>query len=285
MLMAECSLKPKIIMQKLPKIGLPVILIALALMIFASKSSINIGYGEAGVLFRTFGGGVVTDAPPLGEGFHIIAPWNRVYVYNVKQQEFFEGNMQVLSSNGLEISLDVSVLYQPNYDRLGLLHRTKGENYVNIVLIPQIRAVARSVVGRYTPEQLYSTKRDAIQNEIFEETQKNVESQHIQLNAVLVRDVTLPMAIKEAIERKLRQEQEALEYEFRLAKAKQEAERQRIDAEGKARANKILSASLTSKILQEKGIEATLKLSESPNSKVIVIGGGDTGMPIILGNN
>jgi regulator of protease activity HflC (stomatin/prohibitin superfamily) len=285
MLMAECSLKPKIIMQKLPKIGLPVILIVLALMIFASKSSINIGYGEAGVLFRTFGGGVVTDAPPLGEGFHIIAPWNRVYVYNVKQQEFFEGNMQVLSSNGLEISLDVSVLYQPNYDRLGLLHRTKGENYVNIVLIPQIRAVARSIVGRYTPEQLYSTKRDAIQNEIFEETQKNVESQHIQLNAVLVRDVTLPMAIKEAIERKLRQEQEALEYEFRLAKAKQEAERQRIDAEGKARANKILSASLTSKILQEKGIEATLKLSESPNSKVIVIGGGDTGMPIILGNN
>jgi regulator of protease activity HflC (stomatin/prohibitin superfamily) len=285
MLMAECSLKPKIIMQKLPKIGLPVILIVLALMIFASKSSINIGYGEAGVLFRTFGGGVVTDAPPLGEGFHIIAPWNRVYVYNVKQQEFFEGNMQVLSSNGLEISLDVSVLYQPNYDSLGLLHRTKGENYVNIVLIPQIRAVARSVVGRYTPEQLYSTKRDAIQNEIFEETQKNVESQHIQLNAVLVRDVTLPMAIKEAIERKLRQEQEALEYEFRLAKAKQEAERQRIDAEGKARANKILSASLTSKILQEKGIEATLKLSESPNSKVIVIGGGDTGMPIILGNN
>ena len=285
MLMAECSLKPKIIMQKLPKIGLPVILIVLALMIFASKSSINIGYGEAGVLFRTFGGGVVTDAPPLGEGFHIIAPWNRVYVYNVKQQEFFEGNMQVLSSNGLEISLDVSVLYQPNYDRLGLLHRTKGENYVNIVLIPQIRAVARSVVGRYTPEQLYSTKRDAIQNEIFEETQKNVESQHIQVNAVLVRYVTLPMAIKEAIERKLRQEQEALEYEFRLAKAKQEAERQRIDAEGKARANKILSASLTSKILQEKGIEATLKLSESPNSKVIVIGGGDTGMPIILGNN
>ena len=151
--------------------------------------------------------------------------------------------MQVLSSNGLEISLDVSVLYQPKYSELGLLHKTKGENYVNIVLIPQIRAVARSVVGRYTPEQLYSTKRDAIQNEIFEETQKNVESQHIQVNAVLVRDVTLPVAIKEAIERKLRQEQEALEYEFRIEKAKQEAERQRIDAEGKATANRILSAS------------------------------------------
>ena len=270
-------------MQKLPKIGLPIILLAFVLIIFVSKSSINIGYGEAGVLFKTFGGGVVTDKAPLSEGFHIIAPWNKVYIYNVKQQEFFEGNMQVLSSNGLEISLDVSVLYQPIYNELGLLHKTKGENYVNIVLIPQIRAVARSVVGRYTPEQLYSTKRDAIQNEIYEETQKVVENQHIQLNSVLVRDVSLPLAIKEGIERKLIQEQEALEYEFRIEKAKQEAEKQRIDAEGKAAANRILSASITNMILKEKGIEATKELSTSPNAKVIVIGSGEDGMPIILG--
>ena len=270
-------------MKKLPKIGLPIILLAFVLIIFVSKSSINIGYGEAGVLFKTFGGGVVTDKAPLSEGFHISAPWNKVYIYNVKQQEFFEGNMQVLSSNGLEISLDVSVLYQPIYNELGLLHKTKGENYVNIVLIPQIRAVARSVVGRYTPEQLYSTKRDAIQNEIYEETQKVVENQHIQLNAVLVRDVSLPLAIKEGIERKLIQEQEALEYEFRIEKAKQEAEKQRIDAEGKATANRILSASITNMILKEKGIEATKELSTSPNAKVIVIGSGEDGMPIILG--
>ena len=113
---------------------------------------------------------------------------------------------------------------------------------------------------------------------------KVVEGQYVQLNAVLVRDVTLPIAIREAIERKLNQEQEALEYEFRIEKATQEAERQRIDAEGKATANRILSASLTDKILREKGIEATIKLSESPNSKVIVIGSGKGGLPIILGN-
>ena len=271
-------------MQKLPKIGLPVVLLVVVVLIFVSKSSINIGYGEAGVLFKTFGGGVVTDEPALGEGFHIIAPWNKVYIYNVKQQEVFESKMQVLSSNGLEISLDISVLYQPKVEELGLLHKTKGENYLNIIIIPQIRAVARSVVGRYTPEQLYSTKRDAIQNEIYEETKKVVENQHVQLNAVLVRDVTLPIAIREAIERKLNQEQEALEYEFRIEKARQEAERQRIDAEGKATAYRILSASLTQKILQEKGIEATIKLSESPNAKVIVIGSGEGGLPIILGN-
>ena len=271
-------------MDKLPKIGLPLIFIAVIGVILILKSAITIDAGEAGVLWKRFDGGVVTSEPALGEGFQIIAPWNNVFVYNVRQQNKFIQDMEVLSSNGLEISLDVSVLYQPKYSELGLLHKTKGENYVNIVLIPQIRAVARSVVGRYTPEQLYSTKRDAIQNEIFEETQKNVESQHIQLNAVLVRDVTLPVAIKEAIERKLRQEQEALEYEFRIEKAKQEAERQRIDAEGKATANRILSASLTQKILQEKGIEATTKLSESANSKVIIIGSGKDGLPIILGN-
>ena len=88
-------------MQRLPKIGLPALALGFILLIFISKSSINIGYGEAGVLFKTFGGGVVTDTTPLGEGFHIIATWNKVYVYNVKQQEIFEGNMQVLSSNGL----------------------------------------------------------------------------------------------------------------------------------------------------------------------------------------
>jgi regulator of protease activity HflC (stomatin/prohibitin superfamily) len=150
--------------------------------------------------------------------------------------------------------------------------------------MPAISAAARSVVGRYTPEQLYSSKRDVIQKEILDEVRKEVKDQYIQVNRVLVQDVSLPAKIKEAIERKLKQEQESLEYKFRIEKAQKEAERQRIDAEGKAAANKILSASITDKILQEKGIEATLKLSESPNSKVIVIGSGKSGMPIILGN-
>ncbi|MCB0435702.1 MAG: prohibitin family protein, partial [Mangrovimonas sp.] len=127
-------------------------------------------------------------------------------------------------------------------------------------------------------------KRDAIQDEIFHETKKILDNQYIQLNEVLVRDVTLPPTIKEAIERKLKQEQESLEYEFRLVTAQKEAEKVKIEAQGKADANKILSASLTDKILQDKGIEATIKLAESPNSKVVVIGSGDSGMPIILGN-
>jgi len=271
-------------MDKLPKIALPAIFILIVAVILISKSAITIGSGEAGVLYKTFGQGVVTDQPPLGEGFHLVAPWNKVFIYEVRQQEVFE-KMQVLSSNGLEIKLDASAWFEPKYEDLGKLHQEKGENYVQRVLLPTIRSAARSVVGRYTPEQLYSSKRDAIQAEIFEETKKIVDGQYIQLNEVLVRDVTLPPTIKEAIERKLKQEQESLEYEFRLVTAQKEAERQIIEAQGKADANKILSASLTDKILQDKGIEATLELSKSPNSKVVVVGSGGDGLPLILGNN
>lgn len=270
-------------MNKFPKAVLPAIIIAIILIIVLAKSAVTIGSGQAGVLYRTFDGGVVTDEPPLGEGFHIVAPWNEVTVYEVRQQELFE-KMKVLSSNGLEIQIDASAWYQPVFGDLGKLHQTLGENYLQRVIQPAIRSAARSVVGRYTPEQLYSSKRDAIQDEIFIETKKILEKQYVQLNEILVRDVTLPNTIKDAIERKLRQEQQSLEYEFRLVTAQKEAEKQRIEAQGKADANKILSASLTDKILQDKGIEATIKLSESPNSKVIVIGSGDSGMPIILGN-
>lgn len=270
-------------MEKLPKIALPVIIAAIILIVLLTKSAITIGSGEAGVLYKTFDKGVVTDQPPLGEGFHIVAPWNKVIVYEVRQQELFE-KMKVLSSNGLEIQIDGSAWYQPVYNDLGNLHQTLGENYLQRVIQPAIRSAARSVVGRYTPEQLYSSKRDAIQDEIFVETKKILEKQYIQLNEFLVRDVTLPETIKDAIERKLKQEQESLEYEFRLVTAAKEAEKVIIEAEGKAESNRILSASLTDKILQDKGIDATIKLSESPNTKIIVIGSGDSGLPLILGN-
>jgi len=271
-------------LPQLPKGIFPLIILGIIALVLFSKSFVNVDRGEQGVLWKRFGGGVVTDQPALGEGFHLVAPWNKVDIYNVRQQNMFIKDMEVLSSNGLEIKLDVSVLYMPKISELGLLHKTKGENYDQVVIIPEIRSAARSVVGRYTPEQLYSSKRDAIQKEIFDEIQVKASKQHVQINDILVRDVTLPPTIKDAIERKLRQEQESLEYEFRLIKASKEAEKQRIEARGKADANRILSASLTDKILKDKGIEATLKLSESPNTKIIIIGGKD-GMPLILGNN
>jgi prohibitin 1 len=273
-------------MPEFPKNGKSIILLVAVIfvaVVILFKSSKTIDAGEAGVLFKTFGGGVEIDAPALGEGFHIIAPWNSVFVYKVRQQSI-SAEMGVLSVNGLEVKVDGTVWFKPDVSKLGNLHQEKGQNYILDILKPAIEASARSVFGRYTPEQLYSSKRDIIQQEILEEVSKKVKSEYLIVNEVLINDVTLPSKIKEAIEGKLKQEQESLEYEFKLQKAQKEAEKVKIEAQGKADANKILNASLTPNILKEKGIEATLELSKSPNTKVVVVGGKD-GMPLILGNN
>ena len=269
-------------MEKLPKIGLPIIFIIVVLIIIISKSAVTIGPGEGGVLFERFGEGIDTEET-YGEGFHIVAPWNEMLVHKVRQQSISD-EMNVLSVNGLEVKVFGTIWYEPEYENLGSLIKTKGEDYVIELLDPAVNAAARSVVGRYTPEQLYSSKRDVIEQEILEEVVALLDGQFLKVKRVLVEDVKLPATIKDAIERKLKQEQESLEYEFRLVTADKEAQKVRIEAQGKADANRILSASLNSMILQDKGIEATIKLAESPNSKVIVIGSGDSGMPIILGN-
>ena len=264
-----------------PKIGL-LLPVAIALIIFIAKSTETIGPGEAGVLFERFGDGINTEKT-YGEGFHFVAPWNNMIVQKVRQQSISD-QMNVLSVNGLEVRVDGTVWFKPEYEKLGFLIKTKGENFIEDILDPAVNAAARSVVGRYTPEQLYSSKRDVIEQEILEAVQEELKDQYIEVSRILVEDVQLPNTIRDAIERKLKQEQESLEYEFRLVTAKKEAEKVRIEAQGKADANRILSASLTDKILQDKGIEATNKLAESNNSKVVVIGSGKSGMPIILGN-
>ncbi|HIP37062.1 MAG TPA: prohibitin family protein [Crocinitomix sp.] len=268
--------------SEVPKklIAIGVILLIVVIVMF--KSSITIKSGEAGVLFKTFGGGVYTEEQ-FTEGFHFIAPWNKMIIYNAKQQTI-EESMSVLSSNGLEIDVDVTLQFQPIAKKLPLLHQEKGINYVDNIVVPEVRSATRSVIGRYTPEEIYSSKREVIQDEIYQETKILLEKQFVQVNAILVRDITLPATIKTAIEQKLKFEQESLGYKYKLEKETKEAERIKIEAEGKAEANRILNASLTPNILKEKGIQATLELSKSPNSKVIVVGNSD-GLPLILGNN
>jgi prohibitin 1 len=206
-----------------------------------------------------------------------------MFIYSTRIQED-RSVMEVLSANGLTIRAELSYRYRPFQDKIGYLHNEVGENYHERIIIPEIRSATREIIGKYLPEELYSSKRDSIQTEIFVLAAERIRGKYIELDAVLIRDVGLPDKLKQAIERKLEQEQVSLEYEFRLTRAQKEAERQRIEAEGKAVANRLLSQSLTDKILRDKGIDATLKLAESPNSKVIVVGGSD-GLPLILGNN
>ncbi len=251
-------------------------------LILTSTTFLTIKPGEKGVIFKRFTGGLDKDNI-YSEGFHVIAPWNNMYIYDVRVKEAFE-KMEVLSKNGLNIKIELSYRYYPKADKIGYLHEKVGKNYPQYIIKPEIRSSTREVIGKYLPEELYSTKRESIQDEIFTQTSNALKEKFIILDAVLIREVSLPQTLKDAIENKLKQEQESLEYEYRLVKERKEAERRIIEAEAKAKANNILNQSLTDKILRDKGIEATIKLSESPNAKTIIIGSGKDGMPLILGN-
>lgn len=271
------QLPPKII-----KYGIFAFLAILVFSILSNTTFLTIQPGKKGVEFKRFGGGLDKDNI-YDQGFHVIMPWNKVYIYDVRTNEGFE-TMNVLSKNGLNIDVELSYRYSPMPDKIGYLHDEIGPEFVKRILMPEIRSATREVIGQYLPEELYSTKREAIQDEIFKQTENAIGPKHLILDAVLIRSVKLPEKLEEAIEQKLKEEQLSLQYEYKLDRERQEAERRIIEAQAKADANRILNASLTDKILQDKGIEATLELSKSPNTKTVIVGGGDGGLPLILNN-
>jgi regulator of protease activity HflC (stomatin/prohibitin superfamily) len=148
-----------------------------------------------------------------------------------------------------------------------------------------MRSVAREVIARYLPEEFNTTRREEIQAEIDSALTVKLAENFLQLNDVLIRNIRLPRKLEESIERKLQQEQESLEYEFRLEKEQKEAQRKRIEAEGIRDFQEIVSSGISDQLLRWKGIEATAQLAESQNAKVVVIGSGDDGLPLILGGN
>ncbi len=265
---------------------IPIAVIAVFVMAFLGMTTksvfVTIEPGEKGVKFKRFAGGLDKDKI-YGQGFHVVAPWNKMIVYDIKENESYE-TMAVLSKNGLSIAVELTYRYSPIPDKIGYLHDEIGVNYVDRIIKPEIRSATREVIGKYLPEELYSSKREAIQDEIEVQTKIAAEKKHLEIDAVLIRSVELPPSLKAAIEQKLEEEQLAFQFEFRLDKERLEAERRIIEATAKAEANRILSASLTDRILQDKGIDATLELGKSPNSKIVIVGSGENGLPLILGN-
>jgi len=251
------------------------------LFLFGSSMFRTIDPGEKGVLFKKFGGGLDKETI-YGQGFHVIAPWNTLHVYDVKIHETFE-KMEVLSKNGLSIKIDLSFRYMPVQEKIGYLHDEIGRNYLERIIKPEIRSVTREVIGNYLSEELYSTKREAIEDEIESLTRVKVEAKYLTLDAILIRDVTLPLTLRNGIEKKLVQEQESLEYEFKIDKARKEAERKEIEANGIAKFQQIVNRTITPQLLKWKGVEATQDIAKSSNAKVIVIGNGGGDLPIILG--
>ncbi len=260
--------------------GVAVLLLIIAVLIPGCMST-TVRSGESAVRYSVFGGTDLDDT--VGEGLQVHAPWVDIIRYDVRVQEKLE-DITALSSNGLSIGMDVSVRWKPDPSTLPELHTTYGTDYYRKLVQPELRSAAREVVGLFTPEELYSSKRDELQTEMIQRVRTGVETEYVGIEAVLIRDVRLPQQIQTAIENKLEEEQEAQRYEFTLQKEKLEAQRKQIEAEGEAEYQRIITQSLSPAFLRFKGIEATRELANSNNSKVVVVGGSESGgLPLILG--
>ena len=235
--------------------------------------------GHRGIVFKSLGGG--TSKEVLSEGLHVMPIWNSLIAYDTRVHEMKE-QLAVISSNGLTMVVDASIRYRPKVEELFELQTKIGPDYDQKLIAPVVRSEARKVFGRYQPEEIYSTRREEIERQIHDEVLKALEGKHVVVEAVLVRDVGLPEAIKTAIADKLAEEQRSQKMRFTLDKERQEATRKKVEAEGIATYQSIVRQGLTAEYLQWKGIEATQQLAASPNTKIIVVGGGKSGLPVIL---
>jgi regulator of protease activity HflC (stomatin/prohibitin superfamily) len=254
---------------------------ALAVLAAASIGCVRVESGGAGVLWTITGG---TQTEVFDEGIHIVAPWNRMVVYDVRTQDRLE-QMQMITNNGLAVGLEVSLRYRPVAGKVSQLHAELGPAYYDKILKPALRAVTRDVVGQFSPEEVYSVKREEVADQIFTRLAEAAIKKDLIVEAVLIRNIVLPEKLRLAIADKLEMEQQSLKMKFVLEREQQEAERKRIEARGIADFQKIVSKGINAQLLQWKGIEATESLAKSQNAKVVVIGSGKDGLPLILGGS
>jgi len=269
-------------MSRLHRTLLPLVLIA-AFALGQVGCGTQIPSGHRGVFYYKFGDGT-EFGKVYTEGFIWHLPWNTMFVYKTQLQENKEA-LTVLSSDGASIGMEVSILYRPVAEKLDSLQVTIGPNYYNVTIAPMMRTISRTVAGRYKPEAIYSTKREEMAKAMVEEIALALSDKYIQIENVLIRDVQIPAKISEAINFKLTADQEAQRKMFEIEKEKLEADRKRVEAQGIADFQKIVATGITPSLLKWKGIEATLKLAESPNAKVVIIGDSKDGLPIILGGD
>ena len=224
--------------------------------------------------------GTVSDGT-LKAGINMINPMAKVVKFSVKTEEIKE-TMDVPSKEGLTVRLELSALFHLNPEKAAEVYKTIGENYIQIILEPQFRSVARGVTAGYDARALYTSEREILALIIQKDLEKLVEPRGITIESTPLRQVGLPAGLKESITEKLRAEQESQRMQFVLTKEKQEADRKRIEAQGISDFQNIVAHNISDQLLRWKGIEATEKLAASPNAKIVIIGAGKDGLPLIL---
>ena len=220
----------------------------------------------------------------LKPGVNFVNPMANVVKFDARTQELKEV-MNVPSKEGLSVELEISLLYSLSFENANKIYKTVGEDYVEKILIPQFRSVVRGVTAKYEARALYTAEREQLSREMETELSKLVQPRGITLEAAPLRQIILPPGLTNSIEEKLKSEQESQRMQFILQRETQEAERKRIEAKGIADFQDIVSKGISDQLLKWKGIEATEKLAASNNTKIVVIGSGKDGLPLILGNN
>ncbi len=299
---ARAKMPPELAAQAAGKSVAAAILGLIGVVVILGSTVKVVQAGTVGVV-RKFG---KLDAVPLSEGMNVVLPWATVETVAIRTEEYTmsgvqrEGAVQgddairTLSKDGLPLPLDVTVNYRPVPSMVPWLYRNIGttEDYIAKIVRPSARAAVRDAVSQFTAQEAYSSKREQLSAMVSEKIEKYIEQtltksegytgQAFIIQQVLIRNIELPEKLKASIEAKLTAEQESFRMEYVLQKEKQEAERKRIEARGIADFQAIVSQGLSDKLLMWKGIEATQELAKSDNSKVVIIGAGKSGLPVIL---
>jgi len=279
---------------------------------------ITVPSGQVGVLWKRFnsydlycwcfvGRGTIVDPRELrDEGLHVIWPWDKLFLYNLRLQSRTQ-TYNAISKDGVVVNAQINMRYQLLHNYVGVLHKFIGPNYLYSVVDPEIGSRAREVISQYTAQEVY-TSREQIQDKIRQEAQKSLathlnslvqpeameqpDPKHyndflqnsIQIIDTLVLSIELPPAIVAAINRQTQQFYEIQEFKYRVEREAQESTRKQVEANGIAAFQRTVSQGISDSYLRWRGIEATLALAQSPNSKIVIIGSGKDGLPIILGN-
>ena len=256
--------------------GIGILVLLVAVVVIASSATSCVRTGHVGVV-SVFGR---VTGQTLSEGIHLKNPLASVTELSIKTQEIKE-RTSVPSREGLIMGLEASILYHLDPSQAATVYQSVGPTFAEVLLVPNFRSAIRAITAGNTAAALYSDGREGIANQIMEDVRRQVAARGIIVENVLLRDLQLPESLKHAIEAKQQAQQEAQRMEFVLQREKQEAERKRVEAAGIKDFQDIVSQGISDKLLEWKGIEATIELVKSQNSKVIVVGNAKNGLPLL----
>jgi regulator of protease activity HflC (stomatin/prohibitin superfamily) len=290
----------RLVDRYLPSVVIYLMLVTLVAVVLFPYAAVTVPSGHAGVLWKRFGGGTVLDPRQIrDEGLHLIWPWNELFLYDLRLQSVTE-TYNAISSDGVSLSSTMNIRFRLQRAAAPVIHQALGPNYLQLLVRPGIGSLTREVMAQYTAEQVYSTARQEIQDKIRSLSQDRLSEKMMEreggepyrvslsdtviLYDTLVYGIELPVLVVNAINRKIEQYYISEEYKFRVERERRESERKKIEAEGIREFQQIVSQGISDSYLRWRGIEATLQLSQSTNSKVVIIGSAKDGLPLILGN-